>query len=377
MTIFYVGLERYKERYTEMLARWSVERFRRRGFDVVEVLPQKHDDSLGLIEVGKVLDAHGRCRFAAAQMSSLAEHLRGATSLDVVYFEDAFTPGFEAVPYILDQRPSFNRPLVYARNHAQSMDADDFTFPMRGWMRHYEFLVDNVVSRWFVACEEHRELMRVSMLSAEISVVGLPFDNNDVASIAGGSALAPHARPLKIVYASRLDSEKQPRFLARVAAEIKSRRQDIEIVVCMGSNDIRSDDEVGVRLLKELEAAGTISIKRGLSKKDYYKELKGARVLLNTAKQDWISNTAIEASALGAMLVAPAYKSFPALVGNSRRQLYVPWSVDDAATVAIDAVDDPQPFEETKKIALDQDKTLDRICDLIEVDLARHNDKKA
>jgi hypothetical protein len=46
--------------------------------------------------------------------------------------------------------------------------------------------------------------------------------------------------------------------------------------------------------------------------------------------QDWVSNTASEADALGTNCLYPAYRSFPETFANDRECLYIPWSQDDA-----------------------------------------------
>jgi hypothetical protein len=52
--------------------------------------------------------------------------------------------------------------------------------------------------------------------------------------------------------------------------------------------------------------------------------------LFNCALQDWVSNTASEADALGTNCLYPAYRSFPESFANDRECLYIPWSQDDA-----------------------------------------------
>ena len=142
----------------------------------------------------------------------------------------------------------------------------------------------------------------------------------------------------------------------------------MSFVLCTGSADLRGDDDAGLQMLRELERDGHLRVERGLSKAAYYGVLRRSRVLLNTARQDFVSNTAIEASALGAMAVAPAFRSFPEALEDRRAQLYVPWSVGDAADVTLRAVDDPQPRAVTGRLADLHDGTLARICALMEAD---------
>ena len=52
--------------------------------------------------------------------------------------------------------------------------------------------------------------------------------------------------------------------------------------------------------------------------------------MFNCALQDWVSNTASEADALGTNCLYPAYRSFPESFANDLECLYIPWSMDDA-----------------------------------------------
>ena len=67
-----------------------------------------------------------------------------------------------------------------------------------------------------------------------------------------------------------------------------------------------------------------------LKKNEYYELLADSRILFNCALQDWVSNTASEADALGTNCLYPAYRSFPESFANDPECLYIPWSKEDA-----------------------------------------------
>jgi len=125
--LFYMGLEPYEGRYTLQLEEWSRRAFQRRDIDWVNV-PGTTIDNTKAIQVGQVLDAHGRSYFAMSQMMNLVQMMRNGevTGEDVVFFEDMFQPGMESLPYIMDQIPSEQRPQVWIRCLAQAVDPDDF-----------------------------------------------------------------------------------------------------------------------------------------------------------------------------------------------------------------------------------------------------------
>ena len=109
--LFYMGLEPYEGRYTLQLEEWSRRAFNKRDLDWVSV-PGTTIDNTKSIQVGQVLDAHGRSFFAMSQMMNLVQMMRNGevTGEDCIFFEDMFQPGMESLPYIMDQIPAEDRP---------------------------------------------------------------------------------------------------------------------------------------------------------------------------------------------------------------------------------------------------------------------------
>ncbi len=366
MRIFYLPLESYRERYTEMLQSWVESRWSR--LDRVQLITiNGRAGDPALIRTGAVLDAQTRSCWSTTQVAALVDALVScsATADDVIYLEDMFTPGYEAIPYLLDQRPARLRPRIFVRNHAQSMDPDDFTHQlMRPWMRRYEQMVYDTADTVFCASSVHLEMMKIANLDlhhAAVSVVGLPHDEADVrarAEMHPDHILSLNKRPPKVIYSSRFDEEKQPNFFMDIVERMPAPTQ---FVLCTGSSVVRglSDD---VDRLADLEERGKITVMRSCTKRDYYRQLATSRVQINTARQDFVSNTAIEASAFGTPTLAPAFRSFPETLRNNANQLYVPWSVDDAcARLTRLLYEMPETQEDIGWLSRVHDKTLDRI----------------
>jgi hypothetical protein len=95
--------------------------------------------------------------------------------------------------------------------------------------------------------------------------------------------------------------------------------------------------------------------------------------LFNCALQDWVSNTVSEADTFGTRTLYPAYRSFPEVFANDERNMYIPWSVNDAAAklirmldpeydVAVGRVSDHQncSINNTIDVFLQQDQGLAR-----------------
>ena len=125
--LWYMGLEKYKGRYTLQLQDWNERVFQRRGinYEIVQGETLNNDQS---IVTGQVLDAHGRTYYGMSQLMNLIKKLKAGevTNEDIIYFEDMFQPGIESLPYIFDQVASNFRPRIAFRCLAQSIDPDDF-----------------------------------------------------------------------------------------------------------------------------------------------------------------------------------------------------------------------------------------------------------
>jgi hypothetical protein len=114
---------------------------------------------------------------------------------------------------------------------------------------------------------------------------------------------------------------------------------------------------------QKLVEEGKLVIYEDLEKNDYYNLLNDTRVLFNCALQDWVSNTVSEADTLGCNVLYPAYRSFPETFANDPDRLYVPWSISDALTKLLKLL--KHPHNNMGKISDYNDKTIDRICDII------------
>lgn len=343
--LFYMGLEGYEERYTLQLTEWSRKTFEQRGLDVVYVNGKAIDASQKIC-VGQVLDAHNRSYFAMSQMMALIElmHSGAVTADDVVYFEDMFHPGFEALGYVFNQIPANQMPRVFVHCLAQSIDPDDFIHVtgMNKWMGYYEKMTNDIVSfsRGAVLAtnEEMVAHMRIAGWEVPIyNISGLAFGKEEVQQRVGGvDCIKPFdERRRRVAFSARFDQEKQPGFFMDLIDAYKDPssnrdpRKPCEFAIYSGGA-FRSNNSAYVDRARSMEQRGLLRIYDNLKKNDYYALLNDTRVLFNCALQDWTSNTVSEADALGCNVVYPAYRSFPETFANDAERMYVPWSIADA-----------------------------------------------
>ena len=362
--LFYMGLEPYEGRYTLQLEEWSRRAFLRRDIDWVSV-PGTTIDNTKAIQVGQVLDAHGRSYFAMSQMMNLVQMMRNGevTGEDVVFFEDMFQPGMESLPYIMDQIPAEQRPQVWIRCLAQAVDPDDFVhvWGMGKWMSLYEEMCNEFVTGVLASNEEMVAHMKIANWKAPIyNISGLAFDKTEVA-LRVGEIKPWEQRDNRVVFAARFDQEKQPDFFMDIAEQLND--ADIEFAILQGG-PLRSNNQKYVDRARALEKAGIITIHENLKKNHYYDIVNRSKVLFNCALQDWTSNTVSEADALGCNVLFPAYRSFPEIFANDHTRMYIPWSKEDAINKLQPLID--SPHKDLGKISDWTSATIDRYIDIMQ-----------
>ena len=367
--LYYMGLEPYEGRYTLQLQQWNEAVFKRRNIDYV-IVPGQTLDNTKAISVGQVLDAHGRSYFGMSQMMNLVCLMRQGevTNEDVVYFEDMFQPGIESLPYILDQVPVEQRPRVFVRCLAQSIDPDDFVhvWGMARWMSAYETMVNCFATGILATNEEMVAHMRIAGYTAPVyNISGLAFGKSEVQSRVNNQIKPWGHRSDRVVFAARFDQEKQPDFFMNLIEYWQSRvrHPEVEFAVLSGG-PLRSNNPRYIERARELERHGLLKIYENLSKDDYYNIVNDSKVLFNCALQDWVSNTVSEADALGCNVLYPAYRSFPETFANDHTRMYVPWSIEDAQTKLLNLLHTPHVNQGL--ISDWNDGTIDRIIDIMQ-----------
>lgn len=319
--IIYFPLESYPERYTAQLScvgGWMETAFKRMNISFVRIegTPWR-----------TVIDGKGVAGSPAGRgiwaMSQCNEFLKLLDSgeirdTDVLYFDEFWQPGIEAIAYALSLK---GMPLrMYAYCWAQSVDEHDFTTSMLPWIRHFETGIASLLSGIFVACNIHKAHMLKGGLGTQnrVHVTGHPFDRKMVYD----SIEHNHLRDRNtVIYTGRWDREKDPLTLLRLAALHTHRFLDSHFLITTSSPRLRSNEP---HLLEALtKAQGTwVTLKEGLTKADYYKELSKAAILFNCADQDYVSFGLLEGLTFGATPLYPAYRSFLEVFKNHPRFLY-------------------------------------------------------
>lgn len=363
--LWYCGLEPYEGRYTLQLQQWSEAVFKRRGINYEVIHGDLLDNSKSIV-TGQVLDAHGRSYYSLTQMAKLVAKMKAGeiTWEDTIFFEDMFTPGIEVLPYIMDQTTMEFKPNVWVRCLAQTIDPDDFlhVWDMQEWMRNYEHMVNHFVTGVLASNEEMVANMKIAGWNVPIyNISGLAFGKEEVQSRVPNRKDF-YDRKRRVCFAARFDQEKQPGFYMDMVERLKP-YHNIEFCVLSGG-PLRSNDDEYIARARQLQKKEMLTIHENLSKNEYYNILADSRVLFNCALQDWVSNTASEADALGTNCLYPAYRSFPETFANDEQCLYIPWSKEDADTKLIWLMNNPRT--NLGKMSDWTNGTIDRCLDIMD-----------
>jgi hypothetical protein len=374
--LYYMSLEPYKDRYTLQLLEWNKRVFDTRGLDVVYVPGLTLNNSQKIV-VGQVLDAHGRSYFGMSQIMNLVRLMQQGevTNEDVIFFEDMFQPGFESLGYIINQVPPQHCPRIFVRCLAQTIDPDDFVhvWNMEKWMSLYEKMVNEIVEfsggAVLATNEEMVAHMRIAGWTAPIyNISGLAFGKDEVRERIVGELKPFSERTMRVGFAARTDQEKQPHFYLDLIETWHNKHKNdpafskVEFSIFSGS-ELRGNDQTAINRIKDFKGLGLITVYSNLEKNEYYNLLNDSRVLLNTALQDWVSNTVSEADTLGCNVLYPAYRSFPETFANDHERLYIPWSLTDAINKLEKLL--LAPHKNIGKISDWNNGTVDRTIDII------------
>ena len=99
----------------------------------------------------------------------------------LLFSEDLFHPGYEALPYILDQLPKEKRPKFFTRILAQTTDTYDFTQIMMRWMRSFEQMVFSTADGILIEGPEFaNNVQTCNVGKCPLYITGLPFDKYEV-----------------------------------------------------------------------------------------------------------------------------------------------------------------------------------------------------
>lgn len=346
--LFYVPLESLKERYTMQWSApktgWLERRWIEAGIEYTRI--DGEATVRDFIGKGVVLDAVSRSEFCFSQITKLLKLADEGklTSDDVIYIDDFWTPGVEALPYLFDQIGI--KPKIFAYLHAQSVDEFDFTHKMRHWMRPIETGYGIIYDGIFVASPFLKDLVVFGGIAPaeKVHLTGHPFNSEEVTErmpFTAEDGPWSMVRENKVVFSSRFDAEKDPVFFCDVIDHVQKKQPGkVRFVICTSSKELRSNIPAALWRLEESKKRNpdNVTVLEGLTKEEYYRELATAKIQFNCADQDFVPITLQEASVAGAWPLYPYFRSFPETFRWDYRFMYGKRDVEEASKKIISVI---------------------------------------
>ena len=330
--IFYFGIPDTKNRTTgQQTDNWLPNAYKQLGVELTQVRGSQITSEVS----GSVFSSAPRGLYSLTQNASFLEMVNEGKvqNGDKLHYQDFWTPGIEAI-YYTNQLDKLDLE-IYGSVLAQSVDEYDFTYPLRHWMRDFERGLDKGMTGIFVANQMLKELLLQIGFTAPIHVVGLPFNSQDV-------RLRVDYRNENtvdaVIHTSRLDWEKNPLFMLKVAEEFLEDHEDWEWWIATGLSELKSNDSYALRALQNFKHP-RFKIFVNTTKNEYYALLNEAKIIFNAALQDWVSYTVIEATTVGCDICYPNFRSFPEFIPEDR--MYRPFNVKSALEVLDRAIYNP------------------------------------
>jgi len=333
MKLWYLPLEPYQERYTWYMScknGWAEDNFKSYEINFERI----EGKMLGkTITTGVVLDAYGRSYYSMDQLNKLILRIRNGDVKDgdVIYTEDFWQPGIEALFYI--RQLTGIKFKVGCFFHAQTVDSTDFTYPMRSWMRPIEKGMVKAYDYIFVTSDILKELMQKHYESTcrNVHVIGLPYNSErllyQLSLPQQMWKVAQEQKEPYVLFSSRFDKEKNPHFFMDLVESCP----DIQFKIVRPRKSISNDPEVIERLQYLFKHCKNLNQVDTSDKKQYYELLTHAKVQFNCAKQDWVSWTILEAITFGCNPLYPTWKDFPWVLKDHPDHLYNAWNLVDAS----------------------------------------------
>lgn len=279
-TIIVLPIEPLAERYTEQWYRRFPEAFRAAGYDVQVIDGQPLLDNE--IKVGAFLDINSTVAYKMSQLQAIAGmfHRREIADGTIFFFGDIEFWGLESVRLMADMNGIKIKMTGFL--HAASYTMEDAFAIAAPYQRYTEVGWLAAMDKVFVGSVYHkraihtRRLVQVGAepLGARIKVTGNPLFVDEYHDF------GPLKKQKKVLLTNRFDHEKRPVETLRMFHELKCLHPDWEFVVTTGRQKLRGRPE-DVAYANKLADIGVITIKEGLTKEQYHRELAESYMMVS------------------------------------------------------------------------------------------------
>lgn len=332
--IHILPIEPLPERYTESWYNHLPKAFEDR-IDNVEAYNISGETLTDHVEVGTFLDINSTIYYKNSQMQKVAKMFREKQIQpgDIFFVSDIEFWGIESLRLLsqLNKVPI----LIYGFLHAASYTIEDAFAVAAPYQRFTEVGWLAACDTVFVGSDYHkrafieRRLLPLNLpqkdqevLASKLVVSGNPLFKGDYTRNGFLQEGQPVPKKRQVVLPNRFDWEKRPNLSLDLAYILKREDPTIEIVVCTSRPHFTSNKTWLLKLAREMESDGIITIKAGLSKAEYHALLEESAVMLSTSIEENFGYCIVEAMMYECYPLVRNSLSHPELVGWERAFLF-------------------------------------------------------
>lgn len=363
-TVYLIPIEPLEERYS---ASWyknipSALHDAQYNVEVIE-----GDPLTDVIETGSFLDMNSTVAYKSSQMRRIARKFyRNEVKPNSIFFvTDLEFWGIEAIRLLSQinkvpvQIVGFLHAASYTTEDAFSVAEPYQKYTELGWLAAADLVL--VGSQYHKRAiierriEKYADKKDIPVLSAKISCSGNPLFKSDYAEF------PDIQKRKKLILSNRFDYEKRPNISLNIAYILKKRHPDLEIVITTSSRTLRSNAPWLVEYANRLEEDKILTIKDGLTKEEYHRELASSSLFITNSIEENFGYCLVEACIYDVAALAPDYCSHREILNSNLDLLFT--SEDDCISKA-DAILNGKVVS-TKPYVERFYKSMDRICDFL------------
>ena len=283
--LIFIPIEPLEERYTEQWYR-NFPKELSSYFNVTTIDGTTLEDT---VKVGAFLDINSTTHYKWTQLQQISKlfHKNKIKEDTIFFFADMEFWGLEGVR-LLAQMNNINIKIA-AFLHAASYTIGDAFSIASPYQKYTELGWAAVCDKILVGSNYHKRAFierrvkpivpdQENYFSEKIKVTLNPIFKEEF-PVFGTS------KKNKVILTNRLDKEKNPLRTLQLFSTVRLRHPEIEFIITSSRSDLRGDPET-IELAKTLEAAGIITIKVGLSKREYYRELSEALIIVSHSPEE-------------------------------------------------------------------------------------------
>lgn len=314
VTLFYVPIEPLAERYTQQWLSEIPKELDAAGFNVKVILGKALEDE---VKVGTFLDINSTVHYKMVQLQKIAALFNKGQvpNGSIFFFGDIEFWGIESVRLMADMNGLKNIKLA-GFLHAASYTKDDAFQIAHRYQRYTEVGWIAAMDMVFVGSQYHKNAV-IDRRITPIATFGSMYlgQENEVTYISNKIKVTKNPlfldqypnidapREKKIVLTNRFDREKGVEDTLRIFENLHKKQPDWKFVITTGRSTFRGNDPELVAKARELEAAGVLEIKAGLTKAQYYHELATAAMMITNSYEENYGYCIAEAMIYGCLPV--------------------------------------------------------------------------